>query len=87
MPQVPFQRVKEAAWKDRQSQIHTTKSVFICGRSAQSSMNEGWNSYVYQAHAYASVRGSAPALMTPVLGSITMAASDPSCQGPWTLSL
>src|SRR5262249_4853889 len=41
----------------------------------------------HQAHAYASVRGSVPALMTPVLRSITIAASEPSDQEPVTRSL
>src|SRR5689334_8355025 len=41
----------------------------------------------YQAQAYASVRGSVPALSTPVLGSMTIAAREPSDQGPVTCSL
>src|SRR5436190_6048986 len=46
-----------------------------------------WESIRYQAQAYASVRGSAPALITPVFRSITMAASEPSDHGPVTRSL
>ena len=43
--------------------------------------------YDYHAQAYASVRGSVPALITPVFGSMTMAASEPLDQGPVTCNL
>ena len=36
----------------------------------------------YLAQAYASTRGSAPALRTPVLGSMAMAAFEPNDQAP-----
>ena len=36
---------------------------------------------IHHDHAYASTRGSAPALSTPVLGSMTTPAFDPSDQG------
>src|SRR5687768_13267038 len=36
----------------------------------------------YLAQAYASTRGSAPALRTPVLGSMAMAALEPNDQAP-----
>lgn len=49
--------------------------------------NERRETIHHQAHAYASVRGSVPALITPVLGSITIAASEPSDHGPVTRSL
>ena len=41
----------------------------------------------HHAHAYASTRGSAPALSTPFLSSITMPAFEPSDHGHATLSL
>src|SRR5688500_9196089 len=40
-----------------------------------------------RAHAYASTRGSAPALSTPVLGSTTIAAFEPSDHAPAVCSL
>src|SRR5258708_20117698 len=43
--------------------------------------------FSYHAHAYASVRGSVPALSTPVFKSITIAASDPSDHAPVTRNL
>src|SRR5262245_2452337 len=39
-------------------------------------------SALYLAHAYASTRGSAPALTEPVFASTTMPASEPIDQGP-----
>ena len=41
----------------------------------------------YQAHAYASTRGSAPALKTPVVGSMTMPALEPNDQAGTIRSL
>ena len=41
----------------------------------------------HHAHAYASTRGSAPALSTPVFGSMMMAALDASDQGGATCNL
>ena len=41
----------------------------------------------YHAHAYASVRGSVPALITLVFGSMTMAANEPLDHGPVTCNL
>ena len=42
---------------------------------------------IYQAHAYASLRGSAPALSMPVFGSMTIAAFSPIDHGAPTRSL
>jgi len=44
-------------------------------------------SRVYQAHAYASTRGSAPALRTPVSGSTTIPAFEPMDHAGLTRSL